>query len=295
MQFQNQTVIELERGGASILVAPQYGGRLLRWCVDGQEIIRWPETADWRNPAKIRGGNPLLFPFLGRHSVDGELGRWRDAAGRVHALPVHGFAREMAFCATLDPDAQGVRVALADSPATRAGYPFGFRFEASYRLQDRALDVELLTHNTGDVALPYYAGNHFYFNLPHTLRGETTLELPPNRQRRQEASGALSPALPGARRCTLDDPAMIDCFHVLDAPGQARLVTPTLGRTLSFDLQRPGSIPWYALTTWTEQPDADFYCIEPWLGLPDAIHNQQGLRWLAPGQHETASVRLTVG
>ena len=294
MQFQNQTVIELKRGDASILVAPQYGGRLLRWCIGEHEVIRWPADADWRNPAKIRGGNPLLFPFLGRHRVDGELGKWRDASGHVYALPVHGFARDMAFAQALSADGYGVRVTLTDDPVTRAGYPFAFRFEASYRLLDHALEVELTTHNIGDAALPYYAGDHFYFNLPHALRGETTLELPPNRQRHQEANGDLSPAVPGSRRYTLDDPAIIDRFHVLDAPGPARLVTPTLGRTVTFDLERPDAVPWYAVTTWTEQADADFYCVEPWLGLPDAIHNQQGLRWLAPGRHETASVRLTV-
>jgi aldose 1-epimerase len=51
---------------------------------------------------------------------------------------------------------------------------------------------------------------------------------------------------------------------------------------------------WYAVTTWTEGPDSDFYCVEPWLGLPDAIHHGQGLRWLQPGQTEEALCRLSV-
>lgn len=54
------------------------------------------------------------------------------------------------------------------------------------------------------------------------------------------------------------------------------------------------SIPWYAVTTWTEAADSDFFCIEPWLGLPDAIHNGLGLRWLAPGASETAALRIRV-
>jgi galactose mutarotase-like enzyme len=43
------------------------------------------------------------------------------------------------------------------------------------------------------------------------------------------------------------------------------------------------------VTTWTQSGDSDFYCVEPWLGLPNAIHNNLGLRRLEPGQTETAT------
>jgi len=46
------------------------------------------------------------------------------------------------------------------------------------------------------------------------------------------------------------------------------------------------------VTTWTEKPDSDFYCIEPWLGLPNAIHHGEGLRHVAPGATEIAVCRL---
>ena len=73
--FQQHDIHELHAGPALVRVAPQFGGRLLSWHVDGEPVIFWPETADWSNLARVRGGNPLLFPFLGRHRVDGELGR----------------------------------------------------------------------------------------------------------------------------------------------------------------------------------------------------------------------------
>jgi galactose mutarotase-like enzyme len=50
--------------------------------------------------------------------------------------------------------------------------------------------------------------------------------------------------------------------------------------------------PWYAVTTWTQAPESDFYCIEPWLGLPNAIHHGEGLRWLVPGAKEIATLVL---
>ncbi|MGF6755197.1 aldose epimerase [Paraburkholderia sp. GAS42] len=295
--FQNQDILEITQGASLLRIAPQAGGRLLSWDIDGEQVIYWPDDADWSQPAKVRGGNPLLFPFLARHFVDGQIGRWRDAEGVVRDLPMHGFARDLPFAAELDAAGGGVTMTLTDSDATRTAYPFGFRFEATYRLADaHTLDVALTATNTGDAPLPYYAGHHFYFALPHTQRGETTLELPPTQRRHQLADASISAAEPGETRYTLDDGRILDRFHLpegtLDRP--VRIIAPGLNRTITIDLQRPGSIPWYAVTTWTLAPESDFYCVEPWLGLPDAIHNGFGLRWLAPGATETAALRISV-
>ncbi len=299
ISFDQQDVLALYGPRASLLVAPQFGARLLRWVVDGQPVIYWPEHADWSNPARIRGGNPILFPFLGRHFVDGKLGAWRNAHGEVYALPMHGFARDLPFAYRLEEQDSAIRMTLTDTPATRAVYPFAFRFETYYRLDGNALEVEFITHNTGEAPLPYYAGHHFYFALPAGLRADTVLSLPRNRRQFQSADGSPSPAIPGEQQYRLDDAQIIDRFHVLEQSGNVTIHTPALGRTITLALDvepagAAGNAPWYVVTTWTERPDADFYCVEPWLGLPDAIHHGHGLRWIAPGQEERAALRITV-
>ncbi|WP_414640212.1 aldose epimerase [Bordetella sp.] len=297
-EFQQQQIIEIADGGSRLRLAPQYGGRLLSWDIDGESVIHWPEKADWSRLGGVRGGNPLLFPFLGRHRVDGEIGRWRDAQGIVREVPMHGFARDLPFVAQIETRGKGVRMTLRDSEATRAGYPFGFRFEAAYRLiGTHTLEVELSVANTGDAPLPHYAGHHFYFTLPHAQRGATTLELPPTLRRYHQADGAIAPAVPGQPSYKLDDPVIHDRMHCLQgAPDRpVRLLMPGLDRRIEIDLRRPGAAPWYCVTTWTEAPDSDFYCVEPWLGMPDAIHNGLGLRWVPPGQAETAMLRISIG
>jgi galactose mutarotase-like enzyme len=292
-----EEVVEITREDASLQLAPHAGGRLMTWHVGGKPVIFWPATPDWTNPAKIRGGNPLLFPFLGRHFVDGEIGKWRDPAGVVHDLPMHGFARNLPFDHRIDADGHGLRMTLVDNDFTRQGYPFAFRFEAAYRLIDAVtLEVGLTTSNPGEVPLPYYTGHHFYFALPHEQRGISSVELPRTEMCRQLDDGTITEATPGAPRYMLDDPAIIDHFHCFPGPSEqpVRLVTPGLGRVVSFDLQCPDSVPWYSVTTWTVDANSDFYCVEPWIGLPDAIHNGRGLRWLAPGKTETASLRMSV-
>ncbi|KAG0188765.1 hypothetical protein DFQ28_004420 [Apophysomyces sp. BC1034] len=298
MRFQNQDVIQLERERASLLVAPQSGGRLLRWRVAGHDVIGWPDDANWSEPARIRGGNPLLFPFLGRHRVDGEIGKWRDSAGGVRALPMHGFARSLPFEPIIDVADARIDMTLTDSDATRAGYPFGFRFDAIYHLVDgNTLDVTLRTTNTGNIPLPYYAGHHFYFSLPHALRAESRVALPPARILYQCDDGTIAEAAPAALEYCLDDMRIVDRFHALESPSASACITlrtPSLRRAITLELQRPGSISWYAVTTWTEKPDSDFYCVEPWLGLPNAIHNGLGLRWLTPDASESAVLRIHV-
>ncbi|CAG2128365.1 hypothetical protein LMG31506_00466 [Cupriavidus yeoncheonensis] len=290
-RFQDQDLVRIGHDENYLLLAPRHGGRLVRWVLHGEDILYWPDQADWSRPAKIRGGNPLLFPFIGRHFADGQVGHWRDADGTVHALPQHGFARDLPFAVANNVD-DSIAMVLEASDTTRTGYPHAFRFEAHYRLIDRGLEVALRTENTGSTRLPYYAGHHFYFRLPAAQRRKSRLLLPATARVRQELDGRLTTALLGDPAYALDDERLQDTFHVLQGAGPVTLTMPD--RTLAIDLDMPGGIAWHAVTTWSESEDYDFYCVEPWLGLPDAIHNGQGLRWLEPGLQETAFCRLRV-
>lgn len=297
MPAKPDDIIELSRDGAVLQIAPAAGARMMTWTVNNKEVFFWPASVDWPNFVKIRGGNPLLFPFLGRHFVDGQIGRWRDQEGVVREMAMHGFARNLPFEHRIDADNHGIRMTLVDNDFTRESYPFAFRFEAAYKLIDATtLEVELTTSNPGEVPLPYYSGHHFYFTLPHDQRAESSIELPRTEMRRQLPDGAISEGQAGAPRYTLDNNEIIDKFHCFTGPSDqpVRLVTPGLGQAVNFDLQRPDSIPWHCVTTWTPEPTSDFYCVEPWVGLPDAIHNGEGLRWLAPGKTEAATLRLSV-
>jgi len=290
-QFQGQDLLRIGNADCYLLLAPAHGGRLVRWVHQGQDILYWPDDADWSRLAKVRGGNPLLFPFIGRHFVDGEAGKWRDRDGTVHALPQHGFARDLPFAVSECSDS-AVSLRLTSSDATRPGYPYGFDFTVTYRLVPDGLEATLTTRNTGDRPLPYYAGHHFYFALPHALRAESSLAMPPSARFRQNGDGSLSPPETGDNTYAIDDPRLQDTFHVLRAAGPVRLAMPS--RTVEITLNDASTTPWHAVTTWTERDDSDFYCVEPWLGLPNAIGHGQGLRWLEGGAQERATCRLLV-
>lgn len=291
--FQNQPAVELSDTQNKILVSPDHGARLLRWTKEGREIITWPENADWSKILKVRGGNPVLFPFIARHFVDGKNEFWRDRNGTIRPMAQHGFARDAKFSVIDVEPENSLRMRLVDSEETRASYPFAFQFDVVVSLLPQSrLEIRFETTNAGDQPMPYYAGHHFYLALPHRERGDWTLELPSAAWGRQAPDGSVAHETAGQERLRLDDASLIDRYQIQPRHGLVTLHNTKSQQKLVFDLQPPDSAPWYAVTTWTEKADSDFYCVEPWLGLPNAIHHGEGLRWLAPGQKEVAACVL---
>ena len=47
----------------------------------------------------------------------------------------------------------------------------------------------------------------------------------------------------------------------------------------------PGA--WATVVTWTPDPEAPYYCVEPWMGPPNSPEHKNGLRFAEPGQVDT--------
>jgi len=290
--FQNQPVVELADHDSRLLVSAEHGARILRWERNGREIIRWPADADWTRILKVRGGNPVLFPFIARHFVDGKNELWKDAAGVVRPMPQHGFARDAKFQVVEQTDTT-VRMRLTDDEATRVFYPFAFQFDVVLVLHPGSrLEIRFETTNKDTNPLPYYAGHHFYLAIPHTERAQWVVQLPCESWTRQNPDGSMVHRPSVSAELRLDDPGIIDQLNTKPLTDHVALVNASAGRRLVFELPHDGTAPWYAVTTWTEKPDSDFYCVEPWLGLPNAIHHGEGLRHIAPSATEIATCVL---
>jgi len=290
--FQNQPVVELADRDSRLFVSADHGARILRWERDGREIIRWPDDADWTKILKVRGGNPILFPFIARHFVDGKNEFWRDAAGVVRAMPQHGFARDAKF-GVVEQTGTMVRMRLTDDEATHVFYPFAFQFDVVLVLHPGSrLEIRFETTNKDTTPLPYYAGHHFYLAIPHTERPQWFVRFPCKSWVRQNPDGSMVHRPATSSQLQLDDPSIIDQMNTKLLTDLIVLMNRDAGRRLVFELPHDGTAPWYAVTTWTENPDSAFFCVEPWLGLPNAIHHGEGLRHVAPGRTEIASCIL---
>lgn len=288
-------------GPSSFLAAPELGARLMNWHVnlpDGsvREVVHWPEMKSYADFHKIRGGNPVLFPFSARTFDQGELGLWRDTSGARRHMPMHGFARQARFELTRVHDA-GFTAALRPSEAEQQIYPYDYEFTVSYRFSALSLAVEFCLTNRDRQPIPWSAGHHFYFAVPwrdSATRADHVLRLSANRAVRQAADGKLVDAEPPPESVRLDEPGLVDRIHLNLRSNLVRLDQGGEHLTLKIGTE---SVPpdWATVVTWTESQTSPFYCIEPWMGPPNSPENKVGYHLVKPKQTQRFVVEVAVG
>ena len=300
--YLGQTLTRWQVGNSIFLALPEQGARLMNWHLglgDGstRDILYWPEDADFGAFHKVRGGNPILFPFNARTFDSGELGYWRDPAGVRRVMPMHGFARDGQFKVTR-MDARGFTAVLVPTEAAKQAYPFNYEFSVAYRFSELGLACELTLRNLDTQPIPWSAGHHFYFTAPwsegHT-RGDYIIRLPATRTLRQDPVGKLVPGPALKQEERLDNPALIDSFH-LGLKSNAVTFGPVGGPGQVSVRHGTAAVPPAEATfvTWTMAPESPFYCVEPWMGPPNAPETKVGLHWVQPGQAQSFVVEIAV-
>ncbi len=302
--YLGETLTRWNVGSSTFLALPERGARLMHWHVtlgDGsvRDIIHWPDLENIEDGVKARGGNPILFPFNARTFDQGDIHFWRDPAGVRRPMPMHGIARQGRFKVNRVDD-RGFSATFEPDDAAREAYPFDYEFTVVYRFAPLGLTCEFILKNTGDKPLPWSAGHHFYFAVPWEdgkTRGDYQIKLPAAKTLRQDAQGKLQPGPALKPVESLANPALVDTFH-LGLKSNTVTVTPVDGAEGGSLTVRNGleSVPASEATfvTWTLDAQSPFYCIEPWMGPPNAPETKTGLHWVAPGQSQSYVVEVTV-
>lgn len=300
--YHGKTLTRWQVGKSTFLALPEQGARLMNWHLalgDGsvRDILYWPEDADFNAFPKVRGGNPILFPFSARTFDAGELGYWRDPAGVRRPMPMHGFARQGEFKVTR-LDARGFTAVLVPGDEAKQAYPFNYEFSVAYRFSELGLACELTLRNNDTQPLPWSAGHHFYFTAPWTeglKRGDYVIRIPSTRTHRQDAAGKLIPGPVLKPEERLDNPALVDAFHLGLKSNTVTFGSPSAPGQVSV---RHGTAavppPEATFVTWSMTPDSPFYCVEPWMGPPNANETKIGLHWVQPSQSQSFVVEVAV-
>ncbi|MBW7895282.1 MAG: aldose epimerase [Opitutaceae bacterium] len=290
-------------GHSTFLALPEKGARLMNWNLtlgDGsvRDVLYWPEDADFGNIAQVRGGNPILFPFNARSYDRGDIHFWRAADGVRRPMPMHGLARQGEFTVT-HADATGFTALYQPDAAAREAYPYDYEFTVRYRFESLGLICELSLQNRGSEPLPWSAGHHFYFTLPWSegmQRSDYSIRLPAAERCKQDfTTGSLKPGPELPEVVNLAAPELIDTIHlgltrntvVFGEHGHAGDVIVTLGAD-------PVPPPDAAIVTWSGGAEVPFYCVEPWMGPPNAVEHKRGFHHVAPGQTQTFTVAVRV-
>lgn len=301
IDYHGRELLRWTAGPSTFLALPEAGARLMNWHVtlgDGsvRDVLHWPEGAALEDIARIRGGNPILFPFCARTFDRGELGWWTWEGVR-RPMPMHGYARQGRFRLTR-ADPGGFAAQFVPDDAARAGYPFDYEFTVDYRFEPVGFYVELALRNLGAAPLPWSAGHHFYFTVPWSegrTRADYTLRLAAREAWRQTADGSLAAQPAPPAQAHLGQPELVDRIHTALCEPVVSLTERGTGARLELSLGTGGPpAPEIAMVTWSESETAPFYCIEPWMGAPNSPSHRHGLHLVEPGrtQRFVVEVRL---
>lgn len=152
--MNQDTAIRIE-GSGQVAEISRLGAEPVLWGASGRPLLWQPDPAVWPRVS------PVLFPTVGRAA--GDVIR---IGGRVFPMPVHGFAAGSRFD-LVTRNASSARFALASCDETKARFPFDFRLEATYCLNDDGFLASFEVVNTGREALPYALGLHPGFRWPY--------------------------------------------------------------------------------------------------------------------------------
>lgn len=302
--YNGHTLHRWHCGKSTFLAYPERGARLMNWNLqlgDGsiRDVIYWPELKDMDEFWKVRGGNPVLFPFGGRSFDRGDIHFWRAEDGVRRPMPIHGIARQSPFRITR-LDKRGFAAQLVPGDEAKASYPFDYEFEVTYRFEPLGLAVEYTLRNLDKQPIPWCAGHHFYFTLPWaegSVRSDYLIRIPATRTFKQDMdkTGQLLPGPAFGIEEPVSNPALVDVFH-----------TGLKSNELVFgERGKPGDIhmkigsdkvpsPETTVVTWTLDEKAPFFCVEPWMGPANAIEHKQGLQWVQPGQTQRFTVEIAI-
>ncbi len=120
----------------------------------GTEYLWNADPAYWRRHA------PILFPIVG--SLKGKSYTYQE---KNYTLPQHGFARDLEFKLISHTDTE-LWFSLDANEETKKVYPFPFRLELGYHLEERKVTVFWRVLNKGTEEMHFSIGGHPAFYCP---------------------------------------------------------------------------------------------------------------------------------
>lgn len=263
----------------------------------GEELLWQADKNVWGYHA------PMLFPWVGRLKE----GRF-FADGEEFSGGNHGFIRNVEHSLVLKEDNMIIfeYTACADS---RKKWPYNFVFRTSYVLSGHSLHHKIDITNTDSCDINFGLGFHPGFNLPfdeeHTTEDYCiefdTPQTPvvwhySDRMLIDEKTRTLYENV--SRIDLKDDLFDNDTLTFSDLTAKTvSIVEKDSGRRIEFDVQ---DFPYVSLWS-AKTPKTKFFCVEPWLTLPD--RENASLEWnekkhgmhLVPGEacHILSRVRIT--
>jgi galactose mutarotase-like enzyme len=292
--YEVHTIVSSD-GGTRASFVPEKGGTGSSLVIGGWELLFQHDFFWERQTEKIPGGWPFLFPICGRLERGGQTGQYLYD-GRIHKMPSHGFGPRLPWKVVETDREDTLVLQLTDTEATRQAYPFRFEVRLAYRAEKGALACEQLYVNRGNVPMPYYAGFHPYFQTPAPGAGkeDVVLDYRPVRAFRynERFTDLAEPVPPPAVPVAVHSAAVLEQrLTMVGADRELRVAMPggPVIHLAAEGVEDSDLFPYIQLYTMADKP---FFCVEPWMGFPNALNTVAGARWLKPGQSERGMLKV---
>ena len=223
----------------------------------------------WHADPKFWGRSaPILFPCVGESN-----NREIRVDGNSYKVSRHGFVRTMEF-QVIQQEADRVVFSIQCNEETLAMYPFKFELRVEYRLMGSTLHQDMTVVNTDVREIAFQIGGHPAFAVPFAggnysdYRIEFPEKVTADRHLLTEAgtySGETQPVLQNTNQLKLEKQLFLeDAIVFKNFPlRSASLIHAETGVGLRVDFEG-----FHHLGLWAAK-DADFVCIEPWIGCAD--------------------------
>ncbi len=297
--------ITLRNGPSTATILPGAGATLASLEVAGKPVLL-PLHGAVEPGAWPAGGMPVCFPFAGRVWHEGKLGAYLPGSMREnkqekqrakpHQMPLHGFGFSSSWEVESHSESEAT-LTLKDSIETQKLFPWRFTAQLKYSLQPTGIETSLnircdeILSGADGASMPVAPGFHPYFAARHPVdRCEgyfsfayDHLEVPA-----LEAIAVTSEGNAGPKKRATDllphGPAGIKApLH--DEKIHNLIFSGLSGRKIALgqiQLSWTKESPWRHIVCWAK-PEKHFFCVEPWYGLPDAVHRKDGVMELKEG------------
>jgi aldose 1-epimerase len=278
-----------------VSILPTVGNIAFSMTIKGQEILHWPYASiDDFKARPALSGIPLLAPWANRLDeqafyANGTRYAFDMALGNVRgAIPIHGFLSTTGDWRLVEARADGAAawvtsvLDVSRRPSWMKQWPFAHTIEMVYRLHEGALEVRTTIANASAEPMPVAIGFHPYFRLTDSPHEEWTIAvaarthwlLAPNKV----PTGATEPAervFADRRRAPLGGRDLDDVFGDLERDTDGRATMAVGGRRQRIEVVLGAR--YRSVVVWSPSTAA-FVCIEPMVGVTDAINlAQRGL------------------
>lgn len=233
----------------------------------------------WSADKKYWGRHsPILFPIIGvqkNHQYEFE--------GKTYNITNHGFIRDSDF-EVVSKSKDNCLLSFSSNEKTKECYPFDFKFQASFLVEDSALKVKYTVLNMDNKAMYFNIGGHTGYNIP-LAEDETFEEYRIDFDEKETFSRLMvdeNCTFSGEKEKFLDNQTGFDLKHELfdtDAivPDNVKSKGVTMINRKTGHGVHVNFEGFENLAIWSEKGNTPFVCLEPWNGRASSTSDSQKL------------------